>query len=221
MTRIEDRPLLERLSALRSALVSDCLDQIGVRSNALASRIRPLTPGLCMAGRAVTVRIIPVDGVPEDRSLWYRGELQAIDALRPGDVLVTSTLADGPFFGELLATAAQMRGAAGAVIDAASRDIAQIRELGFAVFLASVNPLDSLGRLDVDATNVPIECGGVRIEPGDLVLGDDDGVVVVPAARAEEVISLAEVKSADEDAVRVALAAGASVWETFQQHGVI
>lgn len=221
MTQTEDRPLLERLSALRSALVSDCLDQTGVRSNALASRIRPLTPGLRLAGRAVTVRIVPVNRVPEDRSLWYRGELQAIDALRPGDVLVTSTLPEGPFFGELLATAAQARGAAGAVIDAAGRDVAQIRELGFPVFLASVNPLDSLGRLDVDATNVPIECGGVRVEPGDLVLGDDDGVVVVPAAQAEEVISLAEVKSAAEDVVRLALAAGASVWETFQQHGVI
>lgn len=146
MRRTEDRPLAERLLALRTALVSDCLDQIGIRSNVLASRIKPLIPGLRLAGRALTVRIVQVDRVPEDRDEWYRGELQAIDALGPGDVLVTSTLDEGPFFGELLATAARARGAAGVVIDAAGRDVAQIRELGFPVFLASVNPLDSLGR---------------------------------------------------------------------------
>jgi hypothetical protein len=76
--------LVARLSCLRSALVSDCLDQVGVRSNALASRIRPLSPGLRFAGRAVTVQLVAVEGVPDDRSRWYRGELQTIDALRTG-----------------------------------------------------------------------------------------------------------------------------------------
>jgi regulator of RNase E activity RraA len=216
-----DRELLSRLSALRTALVSDCLDRVGLRSNAMASRVRPLSVGTRLAGRARTVQIIPVDHVPEDRELWYRGEMQAVDALRPGDVLVVSTLSDGPFFGELLATAARARGATGVVIDAASRDTGQIRELGFPVFVASVNPLDSLGRLDVVAVDVPIECGGVRVEPGDVVIGDDDGVAVIPAARAEEVVALAEAKAADEDVVREALAQGRSVSETFQAYGVL
>jgi regulator of RNase E activity RraA len=213
--------LVARLSCLRSALVSDCLDQVGVRSNALASRIRPLSPGLRFAGRAVTVQLVAVEGVPDDRSLWYRGELQTIDALRSGDVLMTSTLTDGPFFGELLATAAIARRAAGVVVDGATRDVAQIRALGLPVFVASVNPLDSLGRLDVESANLPIDCGGVRVEPGDLVIGDDDGVVVVPKGIADEVIESAEEKSSGEDVVRDVLATGASVWDTFQQYGVI
>jgi 4-hydroxy-4-methyl-2-oxoglutarate aldolase len=213
--------LLERLSALRSALVSDCLDKLGVRSNALASRIRPLYPGMRLSGTAMTVRLVRVDSVPEDHSIWYRGELQTIDALQPGDVLVTSTCPEGPFFGELLATAARARDAAGVVIDGASRDVAQIRSLGFPVFVASINPLDSLGRMDVEAMNVPIECGGVGVMPGDLVVGDDDGVIVIPRSLAEDVIVLAEEKSRGEDVVRDALANGASAWETFQRYGVI
>jgi regulator of RNase E activity RraA len=84
-----------------------------------------------------------------------------------------------------------------------------------------VNPLDSLGRLDVESANVPIDCGGVRVEPGDLVIGDDDGVVVVPKGIADEVIESAEEKSSGEDVVRDVLATGASVWDTFQQYGVI
>ncbi len=187
----------------------------------MSSRLRPLYPGARLAGRAHTVHAHPVDGPPARREDWYRGELSAIDSLGPGDVLVVSTCPEGPFFGELLGTAARRRGAVGAVIDAATRDSAQLGEMGFPTFVASVNPLDSLGRIDVDETGVDVECGGVTVAPGDLVIADADGVVVVPAALGERVVALAEEKASAEDTVRLAIASGMGAWEAFSTYGVI
>src|SRR5205823_4365048 len=152
----------------------DCLDRAGIRGNAMTSRIRPIFPTARVAGFAATVLTIPVDEVPADRDSWYRGELEAVDGLRPGDVMVVSTCPDGPFWGELLSTAARHRGARGIVLDAATRDTDAIAAMGFPTFAASINPLDSLGRMDVEAVGVAIECGGVIVQPGDLVLGDHD-----------------------------------------------
>ena len=216
-----DDVLVSRLSRLRSALISDCLDSCGLRDRAMSSRLRPLYPGARLAGRAHTVRAISVDGPPPCREDWYRGELCAIDALQPGDVLVVSTCPNGPFFGELLGTAARRRGAVGAVIDAATRDSDQLAEMGFPTFVTSVNPLDSLGRIDVDATGIEIECGGVTVAHGDLVIADADGVVVIPASLAERIIELAEDKESGEDTVRRAIASGMGAWEAFKTYGVI
>jgi 4-hydroxy-4-methyl-2-oxoglutarate aldolase len=212
---------LDRLGALQAALVSDCLDRMGIRGNAMASRIRPLFPSAKVAGYAMTVHAIAVDEIPGDRDEWYRGELQAVDALQPGDVMVVSTCPEGPFWGELLTTAARIRGARGIVLDAATRDTEQIIEMGFPTFTASINPLDSLGRMDVDVVGEPIECGGVTVHTGDLVLGDNDGVVVVPAAAAEEVLRRAEERSAGEDVVRRKLAEGMDPLEAFRRYGMI
>jgi 4-hydroxy-4-methyl-2-oxoglutarate aldolase len=216
-----DMSLIARLEGLRAAVVSDCLDRFGVRANAMASRIRPLFPEAKVAGYAVTVQVAVVDQVPSDRDSWYKGELQAVDTLGPGDVMVVSTTPDGPFWGELLATAARYRGARGVVLDAATRDTLQLIEMRFPVFSASINPLDSLGRLDVESTNVPVHSGGVLVNPGDLVLGDHDGVVVIPAEAAEEVIRMAEEKSSGEDLVRQRLEEGMGTWEAFKKYGVI
>ena len=218
---VRDAVLIERLARLRAAVVSDCLDRVGLRNQAMASRIRPLFPQTRLAGYAMTVHAVPDDEIPADRGQWYRGELQAVDALRDGDVMVVSTCPDGPFWGELLATASRSRGARGIVMDAATRDTVQLIEMGFPTFAASVSPLDSLGRLDVVAVMQPVECGGVVVNPGDLVLGDNDGVVVIPAGVAAEVITLAEEKSSGEDLVRVKLAEGMGAWEAFRTYGVI
>jgi 4-hydroxy-4-methyl-2-oxoglutarate aldolase len=216
-----DWSLIERLGRLQAALTSDCLDRAGIRGNAMASRIRPLWPSAKVAGFAMTVHAIPVEDIPEAREDWYRGELEAVDALQPGDVMVVSTCPEGPFWGELLTTAARARGARGIVLDAATRDTEQIAEMGFPTFAASINPLDSLGRMDVDAVGGPIECGGVTVNAGDLVLGDSDGVVVVPAEAAEEVLGMAEERGAGEDRVRQKLAEGMSALEAFRQYGMI
>lgn len=212
--------LVDRLGLLHPAVVSDCLDRIGIRNQALAPRIRPLWPQAKLAGVARTVLCVPVDGVPENRADWYRGELAAVDALGPGDVMVVSTC-EGSYWGELLATAARSRGARGVVADAYTRDTLALIEMGFPTFVAGIHCPDSLGRIDVQAAGVEISCGGVTVHDGDLVIADLDGVVVVPAAVAPDVIALAEEKVAGEDVVRQKLADGMLVTEAFRVHGVI
>jgi regulator of RNase E activity RraA len=163
---------------------------------------------------------VEVDAVPESRDDWYRGELQAVDSLRPGDVMVVSTCR-GSYWGELLATASRHRGARGIVADAYTRDTLALIAMGFPTFAAGIHCADSLGRIDVDAVGVPIVCGGVEVAPGDLVLGDYDGVVVVPAALGEEVVALAEEKVGGENLVREKLAGGMSVAGAFRTYGII
>ena len=215
-----DLDLADRLGLLHPAVVSDCLDRIGLRDRVLAPHIRPLTPDAKVAGVARTVLCVPIDGVPTDRDDWYRGELAAVDALEPGDVMVVSTCA-GSYWGELLATAARARGARGIVADAYARDTLALIEMGFPTFVAGVHCADSLGRIDVQAAGVDIVCGGVAVSDGDYVLGDHDGVVVVPAAVAGEVIELAQQKVSGESVVRQKLAEGMSVAEAFRVYGVI
>jgi 4-hydroxy-4-methyl-2-oxoglutarate aldolase len=212
--------LVGRLARLHPAVVSDCLDRIGLRDQVLAPRIRPLTTDSKVAGRARTVRCIQVDGVPEDRDEWYRGELAAVDALGPGDVMVVSTC-EGSYWGELLATASRARGAVGIVADAYTRDTQALIEMGFPTFVTGIHCADSLGRIDVEAVGEEITCAGVVVADGDLVLADYDGVVIVPAAVAAEVIALAEEKVAGENLVRQKLEEGMPVSEAFRTYGVI
>jgi regulator of RNase E activity RraA len=215
-----DLALIDRLERLHPAVVADCLDRLELRSQVLDPGIRPLYPDAKVAGYAATVRCVAVDGVPASRDDWYRGELAAVDALQPGEVMVVSTCR-GSYWGELLATAARHRGARGIVADAYTRDTLALIEMRFPTFAAGIHVADSLGRIDVDAVGVPVRCGGVEVAPGDLVLGDHDGVVVIPAARAEEVVGLAEAKVEGENLVREKLAEGMPVAEAFRTYGVI
>ena len=215
-----DLALIERLAQLHPAVVSDCLDRRGLRNQVLAPHIRPLTPSMRVAGYAATVHCVEVDAVPASRDDWYRNELASVDALAPGDVVVVSTCR-GSYWGELLATAATARGARGLVGDVYTRDTLALIEMGFPTFAAGIHCADSLGRIDVDAVDVGITCAGVDVEPGDLVLGDHDGVVVVPAALGEEIVALAEEKVASESLVRAKLAEGLPVSEAFRTYGVI
>ncbi len=220
MDNQRDNVLIGRLAGLHPAVVADCLDRLDLRSQVLDPRVRPLYPTAKVAGFAATVRCIEVEAVPASREDWYRGELAAVDRLRPGDVMVVSTCR-GSYWGELLATASRYRGARGIVADAYTRDTLALIEMQFPTFTGGIHCADSLGRIDVDAIGVPVECGGVKISPGDLVLGDHDGVVVVPAAYGEQVVALAEEKLAGENMVRDKLAAGMPVSEAFRKYGVI
>lgn len=215
-----DLTLTERLAGLHPAVVADCLDRAGLRNQVLAPHIRPIAPEMRVAGYAATVHCIEVDEVPPSRDDWYRNELASVDALQPGDVVVVSTCR-GSYWGELLTTAATFRGARGVVADAYTRDTLALIELGFPTFAAGIHAADSLGRIDVDAYGVPILCGGVEVEPGDLVLGDHDGVVIVPAARGAEIVAAAEEKLSGENLVRARLAEGMPVSEAFRTYGVI
>jgi len=220
VTSERDLGLVDRLGRLYSAVVADSLDRLGFRTCAMAPRIRPLYPAAKVAGFAATVHCVDVDGPPADRDDWYKGELAAVDALEPGDVMVVSTCG-GCYWGELLATASRYRGARGIVADAYARDTLALIEMEFPTFVAGISPEESLGRIDVDAIGIPIECGGISVHPGDLVLGDHDGVVVVPSSVAEEALALAEDKASAEDLMREKLAEGMPVSEAFRTYGVI
>lgn len=212
------REWVERLAGLYTSVVADVLDRLGYRDQCPRPDIRPLARGMKAAGVARTVHTIPA---PElNPAEPYKGEMAAVDALGPGDVMVVSTC-DASFWGELLSTAATYRGCRGIVIDGYTRDTAAILAMGFPVFCRGIHPADSLGRIDVTAHDVPIDFGGVRVNPGDLVLADDDGIVFVPRDAAEQAIAQAEEKVRGENLVRVKLAEGMSVAEAFRRYGVL
>ena len=213
-----DTELLERFEALYVAVVADCLDRVGVRSNLLAPHVRSLYPGARLAGSALTVHVVEVEA-PPPRAEWYKGEIHAVDSQQPGDVVVSTS--SGSYWGELLATASRVRGARGLVGDCYARDTAHLIEMRYPTFVRGSLAYDSLGRIDVDGVGVPIECAGVTVHPGDLVIGDDDGVAIVPRGVAEEVIRLAEEKVAGENVMRDRLAEGMPVAEAFRTYGVL
>jgi 4-hydroxy-4-methyl-2-oxoglutarate aldolase len=208
------------LHLLSSALLADVLDALGHRTSALPAYLRPLRPEWRLLGRAATLSAVPVASEPVRP---YAVELECIDALRPGDVLVATTDGDrgSALWGELLSTAARARGAVGAVIDGMTRDAARILALDFPVFAAGLCPLDSKGRLDGLAHDLPIRVGDCVVRPGDWVLGDIDGVVAAPANLAEEAFRLALEKAMAENRVREELAGGRSIREVFAQYRVL
>jgi regulator of RNase E activity RraA len=208
------------LHLLSSAVLADVLDALGWRTSALPACLRPLRPEWKVLGRAATLAAVPVAVEPAHP---YAVELECIDALRPGDVLVATTHGDrdSALWGELLSTAARAHGAVGAVIDGMTRDAAKIVEMGFPVFAAGLCPLDSKGRLDGLGHGVPIRVGDCVVRPGDWVLADMDGIVVAPAGLADEAFRLALEKVTAENRVREELARGRSIREVFAEYRVL
>jgi 4-hydroxy-4-methyl-2-oxoglutarate aldolase len=205
---------------LSSAVLADVLDALGQRHSALPSSLRPLTAGWRIFGRAATLSTMTVAVEP---ARPYAVEMECIDALRPGDVLVATTNGDhgSALWGELLSTAARARGAVGAVIDGLTRDAARIVAMDFPVFAAGYCPLDSKGRLDGVSHGGPIRVGACVVRAGDWVFADGDGVVVVPAELAEEAFARALEKVSGENRVREELARGRSVREVFAEYGIL
>ncbi len=150
--------------------------------------------------------------------------MELIDSLQPDEVPLLAC--NGPTdviapWGELLSTAARARGAAGCVTDGLVRDVARIRSMAFPVFHGGIGPLDTKGRAEMIAKDAAVEIAGVRASPGDWIMGDVDGVVIIPAAHAERVFRAALDKIAAEDTTRAELEAGASLQEVFARHGVL
>jgi len=207
-----------RLAKLYTPVLADVLDKLGYRNQCMDARVRPLWPEAKIAGFALTVQTVPAREVAPANP--YAGELAAVDALKAGDVMLVSESASS-FWGELLSTAANYRGCKGVILDGPTRDCAAIREMNFPVFHVGFHPADSLGRIDVTGHNLPIACGGVLVYSGDLVLGDYDGVVIVPHSIAEETLRLAEEKVSGENLVRKALAEGMTTTEAFKKFGIL
>ena len=205
---------------LYTAVVSDSLDQLGVRNQAMREYLRPLYASCKVAGWARTISCSDLYHIPDDP---YSIEIEAVDSLLPGEVAVVGTqksIRNAPW-GELLSTASRARGARGAIIDGLVRDVQKIEELGFPVFASGIKPVDSMGRGCVTAYNVPVECGEVLVQPGDFVFADFDGVVVVPKLMVNEVIELAAEKVRREDSSRAELLKGAYLRDVYEKYGVL
>jgi 4-hydroxy-4-methyl-2-oxoglutarate aldolase len=191
-----DRSLVDAFAEFGVATVHEAQGQTGL----LAARIAPIYPGARISGSAVTV------AVPAGDNLMIH---VAVEHCREGDVLVVSPQAasEHGYLGELIATALSARGVRGFVIDGGVRDVAELRELGFPVWSSLVSALGTVKERLGDV-NVPIDCAGRRVEPGDVVVADDDGVVVVPRADAGPVLTACRERTAKEAASRARYAAG-------------
>jgi 4-hydroxy-4-methyl-2-oxoglutarate aldolase len=205
---------------LYSAVLADILDDLGFRHQTLEPNIRPIGSSFKLIGRAFTVLATDVYETPENP---YVTELEAVDHLAEGDVVVATTngSTSSALWGELLSTAARNKGARGAVIDGLTRDSIKIMEMGFPVFTRGYSPLDSKGRLEVISYGVPICCGGVLVRPGDIVFGDHDGVVVIPQDVSDEALLRAVDKASGEDEMRRALKQGMGVMEAYNKYGIL
>jgi 4-hydroxy-4-methyl-2-oxoglutarate aldolase len=222
LTREDPQFLALIREKLYVAVLSDVLDELGYRHQALPPHIRPLDETLVMAGFARTGLYRDVYHAPPGENP-YELEIALIDDLRPGEVPVLGCGMSGRIapWGELLSTAARARGAAGCLTDGLVRDTRAIRKMGFPIFHGGIGPLDSKGRGKVADIDIPIECAGVRIETGDLILGDADGVIVLPQAVESEALSRALAKVEGENATRSELERGEKLRDVFARHGIL
>lgn len=217
-----DDPIAIARAKLFTAVLSDVLDAAGRRSQAMRSGIRPLDDSLVMVGRARTGLYMDVYHAQAGENP-YELEIRLVDDLKPDEVVVLAAGASGRIapWGELLSTASRARRAAGCVTDGLVRDVRAIRALQFPVFAGGIGPLDTKGRGKVMAIDVPVECGGVEVRPGDLVFGDADGVVVVPREIEGATLRAGLEKVSGEDRTRAALERGEKLADVFARHGIL
>lgn len=196
--------ILERVKALSCTDLSDAMDRLGIQCQ--CAGIMPLDRSFRLAGQAWTLRYGPVGQDPGTVGDY-------IDDLGPDTVIVLDNngRVDATVWGDLLTSTATMRHIAGTVIDGVCRDIDRITELCYPIFSRGNWMRTGKDRVRVEAVQVPVSIGGIRVEPGDWIKGDGDGVVVIPAARIEEVLATAEEIHAAEDAIREAVEGGKSL----------
>jgi regulator of RNase E activity RraA len=182
-------PLIAGFARSTVASVSDAVDQVVGRRGYLAHDMRPYVTG-AFVGRAATALVKAATPEQSTPALAVKHSVEMIDAANPGEVgvIVMEDTLDVAAIGGLMGTAAKARGMAGMVLDGAVRDIAELRALNLPVYARAVSPATAVGRYASVSKQVPVECAGVTISPGDIVVAGEDGVVVVPKDRAADVL---------------------------------
>ncbi|MGF6485838.1 RraA family protein [Paraburkholderia sp. JPY419] len=210
MSEIEQDKNVARAAKLETATLSDALDRLGL--NGQCSRIKPRAPSFRMAGRAFTILYGPAAS-----PAGTVGDF--IDDVPPGSVIVLDNggRTDATVWGDILTEIAHRRGIAGTVIDGINRDVHLCLSLGYPVFSRDNWMRTGKDRVQVEATNVPVNIGDVRVAPGDLLRGDADGVISIPKEHEERVLAAAEEIDAAEKAIRAAVASGMRLDEARKQ----
>ena len=204
---------------LFSSIVGDVLDLEGRHHQWLPAQCRPLSPEMVVVGRAMTVLEADVFHIGTSP---FGKMLDALDSLRPNEIYIAAGCAPRyALWGELMSTAARKRGAVGAVLAGYARDVRGIREMAFPTFCYGSYGQDQRGRGQVIDYRVPLEIEGVRVESGDILVGDLDGVVVLPRAMEEAVISRALEQARKEKTARTMLLNGARAHDVFTETGVL
>jgi 4-hydroxy-4-methyl-2-oxoglutarate aldolase len=220
LTALDDRLFDMMAETLYVAVISDILDSMGFRNQVLQPGVVSAQPdpSQVLVGRAATVLVGPQYEVVDQP---YTNQIAAIDALKPGDVVVSGVggMTNVAVWGELFSNAAKARGARGFLTDGCHRDTRMVLDLGFPVFSRGPRPVDISGRGTVISIGRPVEVAGVVVRPGDVVFAEVDGVVIIPQDMAEETMSRAFEKVAKEDGAREDLRKGcllSKVWSKYR-----
>ncbi len=210
--------LIRRYRALYTGAVSDVLDSLGLRQQALPHYIMPLTLDMVVAGPAFTGQGYPVSDIRNDDS---ERRIRMLESIKPGSVSVWSSAGhfESAHWGEIMSSAARERGCTGAVVDGGLRDARFVIQMGFPVFCRFRCSASSIGRWEIKDWLVSVTIGDTVIHPDDFVLGDVDGVVIIPKAVATEVLLKTEEIVQRETGMRADLAKGLTVSEVYKKHG--